>query len=162
MSWVGLYFSVSGFLQYVHGGEYLWDQWMHDGLLPWNQQPVFPWVHISNFYRPHTKYEGRYCFHRCLFTFRGGGVPHSRSRWGVPHPRSRLRGGRYASCVHAGGLSCSFVVSLVYILVFISVSPDEDITLFWDLNTSERVNETTCAKWHRKRVSFGLESWRGN
>ena len=60
----------------------------------------------------------------------GPGVPHPRS-WGVPHPRfggtpsqvrgegvpqvpprtdqhseHLLRGGRYASCVHAGGLSC--------------------------------------------------------
>ena len=49
-----------------------------------------------------------------------GGVPHLRSR-GVPHLRSGvlpptdqhsellLRGGRYASCVHAGGLSCSCI-----------------------------------------------------
>ena len=55
-------------------------------------------------YCPRTKYEGRYCFHRCLFTFRGGvphrangggtpsqvqvgeGVPCPRSRWGIPIP----------------------------------------------------------------------------
>ena len=60
----------------------------------------------------------------------GGRYPLPRSRWGVPHPANGgyppsrgsprqgyppppeqhrvylLRGGRYASCVHAGGLSC--------------------------------------------------------
>ena len=57
-----------------------------------------------------------------LFTsWGGGGVPGLRSGGGVPHLRSGgvpvvppriskhllwLRGGRYASCVHAGGLSC--------------------------------------------------------
>ena len=35
------------------------------------------------------------------------GVPHSRSRQ-YQHSEHMLRGGRYASCVHAGGLSCEF------------------------------------------------------
>ena len=59
----------------------------------------------------------------------GEGVPHPKSRWGrgtpagvppwqgtpppaevpPPPPRYFLRRGRYASCVHAGGLSCLFV-----------------------------------------------------
>ena len=69
----------------------------------------------------------------CLFNFWGGrgypipglgrrGVPHLRSWWGgTPsqvwpggyplqtdqHSEHLLRGGQYASCVHAGGLSCS-------------------------------------------------------
>ena len=47
----------------------------------------------KSFYRPRTKYEGRYCFHRCLsvnisggrgYPILGlsGGVSHSRSGWG--------------------------------------------------------------------------------
>ena len=51
----------------------------------------------------------------------GSGYPPSRTRWGTPHPGPHapppgqetdqhsehlLRGGWYASCVHAGGLSC--------------------------------------------------------
>ena len=36
------------------------------------------------------------------------GTPPARSGWGTPHQHSEdlLRGGRYVSCVHAGGLSC--------------------------------------------------------
>ena len=75
---------------------------------------------------------GRYCFHRCLSVnisgggdlvsdfrggggrtwsqiFRGGGYLFSDFRGGgVPGLRKLLwlHGGRYASCVHAGGLSC--------------------------------------------------------
>ena len=45
----------------------------------------------------------------------GGGVPHPQTwDWvppldlgpGTPPPEHLIRGGRYASCVHAGGLSC--------------------------------------------------------
>ena len=38
------------------------------------------------YYRPRTKYEGRYCFHRCLSVHISGGVPHPADRGGVPHP----------------------------------------------------------------------------
>ena len=45
-----------------------------------------------HFYRPRTKYEGRYSFHRCRSHF-GGGIPPSGQwgtpiwlTWGVPHP----------------------------------------------------------------------------
>ena len=89
-------------------------------------------------YLPYPSDEGRYCFHRCLLTFRGGGFPIRLSRevppsfpigeggsiqsfpMGVPPSQVRmegypqleqhnmylLRGGQYASCVHAGGFSC--------------------------------------------------------
>ena len=72
-------------------------------------------------------YNGRLCFHRCVsvqLPWGGGGYPISGLGRGgtrsqvqvggvpvVPPPRNskhllRLRSGRYASCVHAGGLSC--------------------------------------------------------
>ena len=60
------------------------------------------YVRPFNFYRPRTKYEGRYSFHRCLSVHTcpiprsGRGVPHSQVWIGgtpipglVPHPRSR-------------------------------------------------------------------------
>ena len=79
---------------------------------------------------------GRYCFHRCLsvnisggggylvsdfrgggtwsqifgggpgLRFSGGGVPGLRFSGGGGEPGLWPHGGRYASCVHAGGLSC--------------------------------------------------------
>ena len=100
-------------------------------------------------YRPRTKYEGRYCFHRYLSVHisggggyhipdpgsgvpqvQVGGVPYPGGGGGItpsqawvppsPHPgldrvppirrqqhgEHLVRSGRYASCVHAGGLSC--------------------------------------------------------
>ena len=87
---------------------------------------------------------GRYCFHRCLSVHRGGGQPaHSAGGGGsVVSPAGvggqpaggwvspggggsakigqqneyLLHGGRYASCVHAGGLSCLFI----YLFIFLS------------------------------------------
>ena len=64
-----------------------------------------------------------------LFTLAGGGVPNPDLGWGgttwpgldggggTPHPLEQhsehlLRGRRYASCVHAGGLSCSLLLLL--------------------------------------------------
>ena len=38
------------------------------------------------FYRPRKKYEGRYCFHRCLSVhISGGGYPHPADGGGYPH-----------------------------------------------------------------------------
>ena len=48
---------------------------------------------IKFYYRPRTKYEGRYCFHRCLSVHISGGIPHPRSRWGGGYPISGLDGG---------------------------------------------------------------------
>ena len=59
--------------------------------------------------------------------FQVRGVPHFRSGWGVPHLGSGvpptdqhsellLCGGRYASCVHAGGLSCFFKMFTIIIV----------------------------------------------
>ena len=60
-------------------------------------------LRLIDFYRPRTKYEGRYCFHRCLSVhISGEGIPSSRSGGGgVPHPRSEWRG--TPSQVQAGG-----------------------------------------------------------
>ena len=67
----------------------------------WRCQVVVKcYVNQSNLehnYRPRTKYEGRYCFHKCLSVWmvrghpisglRGGGTPSRSGWWGVPHPR---------------------------------------------------------------------------
>ena len=37
----------------------------------------------NHFYRPRTKYEGRYCFYRCLSVHICGGIPLPRSGWGA-------------------------------------------------------------------------------
>ena len=47
----------------------------------------------------------------------GGGVsPTTMTRWGNPPPHQHsehlLRGGRYASCVHAIGLSCVYIIMI--------------------------------------------------
>ena len=48
-------------------------------------------------YRSRTKYEGRYCFHRCLSVYISGGgrrgFPIPDPGGGVPHPMSRWGGG---------------------------------------------------------------------
>ena len=68
-------------------------------------------THIYN-YRPRTKYEGRYCFHRCLsVNISGGGgvggVPHPRFGWwgrgGYPIPGLDGGGGGTPSQVWGGG-----------------------------------------------------------
>ena len=59
-----------------------------------------------------------------------GGYSLPRSRWGYPLPEQHsvyiylLRGGRYASCVHAAGLSCSLFIytDIMPLLPFISTS----------------------------------------
>ena len=71
--------------------------------MPWRSQSLFQ-CYTTDFYRPRTKYEGRYCFHRCLSVrisgeypiqrMAGGGVfTPSQVQTGVPHPRSRQGGG---------------------------------------------------------------------
>ena len=54
-------------------------------------------VSKTSFYRPRTKYERRYCFHRCLSVniSGGGGVPHPRSGWWGGYPRSGWLGRGY-------------------------------------------------------------------
>ena len=85
---------------------------------------------IGTIYRLRTEYDGRLCFHRCLSVNGGGGqgVPQegnvltqvcpSVCPWGRGYHQGTyppgigqrieylIRRGRYASCVHAGGLSC--------------------------------------------------------
>ena len=38
--------------------------------------------------------------------------------WGTPPPEHLLHGERYASCVHAGGLSCSDIQTKVFLKMF--------------------------------------------
>ena len=64
-------------------------------------------------YRPRTKYEGRYCFHRCLsVNISGGGTPSRSGWWGGGTPArsgwlggtpSQVWGGGYPSQVLMGG-----------------------------------------------------------
>ena len=73
---------------------------------------------------------GRLCFDTCLSVCLSTGGTPARSdvggvypRWGTPSPHTGqqmeylIRGGRYASCVHAGGLSCvgSIIIGSVFI-----------------------------------------------
>ena len=75
-----------------------------------------------NIYRPRTKYKGKVLFSQVSVCPRGEGglyppeVDTPVAELGVPldkvgnpiHPsKDLLHGGRYASCVHAGGLSCA-------------------------------------------------------
>ena len=75
-------------------------------------------IHIPANYRPRTKYEGRYCFHRCLsvhtcgrggeYPIQGqdgkGGSPFPCLDWGVPNPRSGQ--GVTPGYPHAGRVPC--------------------------------------------------------
>ena len=64
--------------------------------------------YIIRYYRSRTKYDGKVIFSVCLFTRGGGGRD---ERGGViPQTRTGVRCGRYASCVHAGGLSSCFAL----------------------------------------------------
>ena len=79
---------------------------------------------VVSFYRPYTKYDGRLCFQ----SRQNGvsplpardGVLLARTGWGTLLPPDRtaeeylLRSGRYASCVHAGGLLLLIVCGSQY------------------------------------------------
>ena len=86
--------------------------------------------HCVVYYCPHTKYDARLCFQFvCLYTGGGGGTP-DQGRYTPPSPLVRtrvpsassptphraVRRGRYASCVHAGGLSCLFFYFCVFLI----------------------------------------------
>ena len=63
-----------------------------------------------------------------------GGTPYptppgrTRTR-GTPHPPDRLRFGRYASCRHAGGLSCFPIKNFILTLTILSIDLNDTIKL---------------------------------
>ena len=76
------------------------------------------------------------------------------------HREYLLHSGRYASCVHAGGLSCSYLISSVYSVLLLSISSKKILKkILWTKDAINSMSEFLTATTTVKRYLTCLDTF---